>query len=119
MAKGKKKGRPSKTSTKRHWILIVGVMLVMGGGGYWWWQSRQLTVPALGVRLAFVLPATPRNPREATLPPGPFRGKVAEAYRTAWEVPELVERMPCYCGCYKTNTHQNNLDCYIDTHAAG
>ncbi len=65
------------------------------------------------------LPAIPRRPRLATLSPDLFTGKVAEAYRIAQETPELLERMPCYCGCYVTAGHRNNLDCYTDRHAVG
>ncbi len=61
----------------------------------------------------------PRRPRPKTLSPALFSGKTAEAYRVAGEVPELIERMPCYCGCFKGNGHQNNLDCYVDRHAFG
>lgn len=69
-------------------------------------------------KATFSLPAAPRTPRPQTLSPALFQGKTAEAYRVAKELPELIERMPCYCGCYRTNGHQNNLDCYIDSHAA-
>ena len=44
--------------------------------------------------------------------------KTAEAYRAARAAPELIEQMPCYCGCSKTEGHLNNLDCYVDRHAA-
>lgn len=65
------------------------------------------------------LPAIPRNPRPATLPPELFTGKVATVYRIAQEVPELLEQMPCYCGCYVSDRHRNNLDCYTDRHSVG
>ena len=65
------------------------------------------------------LPAVPRNPRPATLAPELFTGQVAKVYRIAQEVPELLERMPCYCGCYVNPGHRNNLDCYTDRHAVG
>ena len=65
------------------------------------------------------LPAIPHNPRPATLSPELFTGRVAKVYRIAQEVPELLERMPCYCGCYVSDRHQNNLDCYTDRHSVG
>ncbi len=118
--KGKKKGYPKKPTTKSRWLLLVGVLVVVvGTGGYWWLRSGPVAAPALGAGPAFALPAIPRNPRPVTLPPNLFSGKVAEAYRIAREAPELIERMPCYCGCYKNVSHQNNLDCYVDKHAAG
>lgn len=65
------------------------------------------------------LPTIPRNPRPETLSPLLFTGQVARAYKIAQEVPELLERMPCYCGCYVNPGHGNNLDCYADRHAVG
>ena len=65
------------------------------------------------------LPAIPANPRPATLSPSLFSGEAARAYQIAQEVPELLERMPCYCGCYVSPGHRNNLDCYTDRHGAG
>lgn len=65
------------------------------------------------------LPAFPRSPRPATLSPELFSGKVAKVYRIAQEMPELLEQMPCYCGCYVSDRHQNNLDCYTDRHSVG
>ncbi|MDE2181213.1 MAG: hypothetical protein KGJ40_10280 [candidate division NC10 bacterium] len=63
------------------------------------------------------LPGVPRHPRPATPSPTLFSGKLAETYRIAKEAPELLEQMPCYCGCYKSADHRNNLDCYADRHA--
>ncbi|MBZ0160026.1 MAG: PCYCGC domain-containing protein [bacterium] len=59
----------------------------------------------------------PRRPRPATPSPALFDGKLAQTYRIAREVPELLEQMPCYCGCGNMANHQNNLDCYVDRHA--
>jgi len=67
----------------------------------------------------WALPAIPRNPRPQTLSPLLFSGQVARAYQIAQEVPELLQRMPCYCGCYVNPGHRNNLDCYTDRHSAG
>ena len=65
------------------------------------------------------LPAIPHKPRPATLAPELFTGQVAKVYRIAQEVPELLEQMPCYCGCYVNPGHRNNLDCYTDRHSVG
>ncbi|MBI1749130.1 MAG: hypothetical protein HY234_02515 [Acidobacteria bacterium] len=64
------------------------------------------------------LPAVPRAPRPATLDPATFAGRAAEGYRVARERAEVLEQIPCYCGCYHTDGHQNNLDCFRDRHAA-
>lgn len=65
------------------------------------------------------LPAIPQSPRPTTLSWALFSGDAAKAYQIAQEAPELLERMPCYCGCYVNPGHRNNLDCYTDRHGAG
>lgn len=62
------------------------------------------------------LPAVPRTQRPITMAPEAFTGAVAEGYRIAKQRPELLEQLPCYCGCYLEDGHQNNLDCFRDRH---
>lgn len=38
--------------------------------------------------------------------------KLQEVYGLAVNYPEVLEKMPCYCGCDNVG-HENNLDCYI------
>lgn len=61
-------------------------------------------------------PAVPRQPRPTTLDPELFTGRVAQGYRIARERPALLERLPCYCGCYLSAGHQNSLDCFKNHH---
>ncbi|MCL5027032.1 MAG: PCYCGC domain-containing protein [Chloroflexi bacterium] len=48
-----------------------------------------------------------------------------EGYRIAVRMPEVLEKMPCYCGCGKTNNHHSLKECFIkpdgsyDDHASG
>lgn len=71
--------------------------------------------PALRHRL--ILPATPRKPRPFTLPPDLFNEpEVRLAYQAAKEVPEVLETVACYCGCFRDAGHRNNLDCFKDNH---
>lgn len=71
--------------------------------------------PSLRNRL--ILPAWPQNPRPITLDPNSFpEPEVRQAYLVAKQVPEVLERIPCYCGCYGNSGHRNNLDCYKDSH---
>lgn len=65
----------------------------------------------------FVLPATPHNPRPQTLDPSSFADPdVREAYQAAKDVPEVLEHLACYCGCFREAGHRNNLDCFKDMH---
>ncbi|OFW41864.1 MAG: hypothetical protein A3J28_01450 [Acidobacteria bacterium RIFCSPLOWO2_12_FULL_60_22] len=64
-----------------------------------------------------VLPAQPRTPRPTTLNPASFDNpEVKAAYQAAKEAPEALENVACYCGCFGTSGHRNNLDCFTDNH---
>lgn len=59
----------------------------------------------------------PRTPRPATLDPAMFsEPDVRLAYQAAKEIPEILENLPCYCGCFSNSGHRNNLDCFHDAH---
>jgi hypothetical protein len=53
-----------------------------------------------------------------TLDPNQFIGPVKEAYKFAEKNPALLAELHCYCGCDKTEGHQNLLDCYRGRHGA-
>jgi len=40
--------------------------------------------------------------------------KVQETYIMASKYPQVLASVPCYCGCYKEQGHESNLDCYVD-----
>ena len=70
-----------------------------------------------GLRNRLVLPAAPKTPRPVTLSPRAFSNpEVARAYQVAKDIPEVLEYMACYCGCYGSSGHRNNLDCFTDNH---
>ena len=71
--------------------------------------------PALRNRL--ILPAIPHETRPITLPPESFEdGEIRQSYQAAKDSPEVLETVACYCGCYGSAGHRNNLDCYKDNH---
>ena len=71
------------------------------------------------IRNRLVLPAKPQNPRPVTLDPINFPDPdVKEAYQAAKDSPEPLEHVACYCGCFGTAGHRNNLDCFKDQHGA-
>jgi bacterioferritin-associated ferredoxin len=37
----------------------------------------------------------------------------AVAYQYAIDYPEILEQIPCHCGCEKALAHKDNLACYI------
>jgi hypothetical protein len=53
-----------------------------------------------------------------TLSPARFSGKVRRAYEIARAMPEVLDRLYCYCRCKENFAHENLLSCYVDTHAS-
>ena len=108
--KSKSKGKnPKKKRSAIGWLIAVGVGASLVVAFVFFTPGSE----------PWGLPAIPHSPRPATLSPALFTGEAAKAYQIAQEVPELLERMPCYCGCYVNPGHRNNLDCYTDRHGAG
>ena len=45
--------------------------------------------------------------------------KTRAAYQTARDIPEVLEQLPCFCGCMSSFGHKNNLFCFKDQHGSG
>jgi hypothetical protein len=74
------------------------------------------TLPA-SLKNRLVLPARPLAKRPYTLEPTSFKDpEVQKSYQAARDVPQVLEHMPCYCGCFANSGHRNNLDCFKDNH---
>jgi hypothetical protein len=60
------------------------------------------------------------NPKAAdVLSPALFTDpKARAAYQTAKDVPEVLEQLPCFCGCMMNMGHKNNLFCFKDQHGS-
>jgi hypothetical protein len=50
--------------------------------------------------------------------PARFRGNTASSYKVAWENPDLLDAMYCYCYCKRTIGHKSLLSCFTDRHAS-
>ena len=72
--------------------------------------------------------ATPRpNPADPLLAdpsrdvwPGAYRAaaeQTREAYRYAIDRPDILQWMPCFCGCVNDG-HHSNVDCFVRTRLA-
>lgn len=55
------------------------------------------------------------DPKHAALPDFVTQSpkKVQETYVLAGEYPEVLESVPCYCGCGAESGHESNLDCFV------
>jgi len=60
------------------------------------------------------------HPLPVTLPPSEFKNQgIANTYRIAKEIPEVLAQQPCLCGCDPSfEDHRSLLDCYRDQHAS-
>ena len=59
--------------------------------------------------------------RPETLSPALFKNdpKARAAYQIAKEIPQVLEQLPCFCGCDMHFGHKNNLYCFSDMHGSG
>jgi hypothetical protein len=39
---------------------------------------------------------------------------ILEAYQFAVDHPEVLNYMPCYCGCFEEDGHTSNTNCFVD-----
>ena len=124
-----KKKVHSTPGTSRRWtnLAVAALVLLVGAGSYLAVRSLQPTAtpapskPPAGAKNSLskkvILPTYPRRPRPATLPPEQFSDPVIrQSYEVAQNNPQLLEHMPCYCGCYISHRHTSNLDCFADNH---
>jgi hypothetical protein len=131
-----KSAQVSSKSSKVPYALILGVIAIVAAVGIYFYSgsgagtadnavAQQLGAqipsdylakhPALRNRL--ILPAIPHETRPITLPPESFADdEVRRSYQAAKDHPQVLETVSCYCGCYGSAGHRNNLDCYRDNH---
>ncbi len=129
MAKKKKKAAPKAASAGQKapnatrpskyplLVLSIGVLLLLVGGFYFY-QGRQ---PAPGPKPQPVQTLNSQSGLHETRPtlsPNMFSGKVRLAYAIAKDIPEVLDKLYCYCRCRENFGHKNLLSCYVDNHAA-
>lgn len=93
---------------------VGAALLIISVGVYFLWQyksGRAGPVPQPG--------RVSQPGQAATLSPDLFTGKTAQAYQVAREIPQVLSKIFCYCGCDMSAGHKSNLDCFKDEHAAG
>jgi hypothetical protein len=99
----------SKAKSKKNnivWIALVAVLLL---GGVAWYSLRATDDDSVAPQKPGVM---------ATLSPALFTGKTRQAYQAAREIPEVLDEMPCFCGCMRNVGHQSNLHCFKDDHSS-
>ena len=100
--------------------LAGSVVLVAAGEGRS--QTDLRPRPAAAAQIA---PAVPMKPHSGPLPPLPrvsfepprSMAVVQQAYEFAARHPEVLQYVPCYCGCERVG-HTANHSCYVKSRAA-
>ena len=101
--------RSKRKSRKRIVIAAVIAIMILAGGA--WWVLRPGGDVGEGSLAAN---------RPYTLSPGQFSHdpKAQAAYQVAKDIPEVLEQLPCFCGCMMNFGHKNNLFCFKDQHGS-
>jgi hypothetical protein len=130
-----KERQPRRKKKTRVGQLVLAIIVIAGLTATWFLIDREpaaesnpaasdpiaASVKEPGLEDRMILPATPENPRPSTLSPAAFTSdpEIQAAYQAARDVPEVLEHLPCYCGCFGSAGHRNNLDCFKDSHGTG
>jgi hypothetical protein len=98
-------------NNKRNIALTFGALLVLAGIA---WVSLRGTAEQPEPQQLV------ENPKAAdVLSPALFTDpKARAAYQTAKDIPEVLEELPCFCGCMMNMGHKNNLFCFKDQHGS-
>jgi hypothetical protein len=108
LAKTTKGKTPENSSAARtiNILLVLGALIITSG--IVWYTMKEPASTAQRQPLP--------KPDVTTLDPALFSGKTRVAYQAAREVPGVLAKLPCYCGCMSGFNHRNNLDCFHDEH---
>ena len=99
-----------KSTNKQNVVLGVIAVAIIAGIA---WYSLQGTSSETDT-------ATQLSRSEGVLSPTIFNdAKTRAAYQVAKDIPEVLEQLPCFCGCMSHFGHKNNLYCFKDMHGSG
>jgi len=92
-------------------LLGLGVVLAMVAGAAWWAQpaDETVTTDSIGDKV--------QTRAAGTLPVFATGGDTAALYRFARERGDVLQWMPCTCGCQQFG-HTSNRSCYVKSESA-
>ena len=108
--------KPKKRSNYPLIALAVGVALLISGA-YFLYQKEKPQSRSFENAKPKKENVDLREKR-STLSPQSFSGKTRRAYEVARAIPEVLDRLYCYCRCRENFGHKNLLSCYVGNHAA-
>jgi len=98
----------NSNSKQNLWLTVVAIVILAGIA----WVSLRTT-------------GEPSDDQQANLKgaevlsPSLFSDeKTRAAYQVAKDIPEVLEQLPCFCGCMMNMGHKNNLFCFKDQHGS-
>lgn len=102
-------------------ISFIVILLFIGGvfGGWVIFSQKEVELDSVtpGIDLN-AYPVPPGGETRSTLSPALFIGRIAKAYRVAREIPQVLDKIYCYCDCALNFDHKSNLTCFVDGHGA-
>jgi hypothetical protein len=102
------------------WLWIVVVVILAGIGWVVWSDNSAPVEQTAAVTPPPNLPLQPvDNTSTQTMSPEYFQDpKARAAYQVAKDIPEVLQELPCFCGCMVAHGHKNNLFCFRDEHGS-
>jgi hypothetical protein len=100
-----------KSTGKQNLILGAAAIAIMAAIG--WVSLRGTSEPTNASTSIASLAADVLSPSLFDDP------KARAAYQVAKDIPDVLEQLPCFCGCMSSFGHKNNLFCFKDRHGAG
>ena len=103
-----------KSTNKQN--LILGIAAVAIIGAIAWTSLRGTTTEPADSASATSIAAKSAE----VLSPTIFDDeRTRAAYQVAKDIPDVLEQLPCFCGCMTSFGHKNNLFCFKDQHGSG
>ena len=102
-------------------IGLAGLLLVLAIGGIVAWRGTRAvpeSTPTIARPTSDTGATVARRETRPTLDPALFVGKARAAHQVAREIPDVLDRLYCYCECDKHAGHKSLLSCFTDGHAA-
>jgi len=100
--------KSNKRKIRNLWLAMAAVLILAGIG----WISLRGTSEPSDDSAVYVN-------SDGVLSPALFADQKARAaYQTARDIPEVLEQLPCFCGCMMNMGHKNNLFCFKDQHGS-